>query len=137
MNRFTNEQVLMLSQNPYTYSVNRERLFLTKEFKEIFYAKYQAGEIPRQILADHGYAPEVLGKVRIWGISAHIKKEYKKYESFKEGYTPSRSTKTTSLPPKSAASEKDELKHLQHELDYLKQEVAFLKKISSIRTMRK
>lgn len=43
---FTDEEILLLRQNPYTYSVTTFQLNLTKEFKEIFYSEYQKGELP-------------------------------------------------------------------------------------------
>ena len=47
---FTNEEVEMLRNNPYTYAVTPHILSFTKEFKELFWKEYQEGEIPRQIL---------------------------------------------------------------------------------------
>ena len=134
---FTDEQIQMLRQNPYTYSVNRLRLAFTKEFKEIFYSEYQAGELPRQILADHGYDPDVLGERRVWGIAGHIREQYQKYGGFHEGNAGPSQAPSGLLPPNVPASEKEELKQLRHEVDYLRQEVEFLKKISSLRTTRK
>lgn len=64
---FTDEQIERLRQNPYTYSVTRLRLAFTKEFKGIFYSEYQAGELPRKILEDHGYAPRSLGNAGCGG----------------------------------------------------------------------
>ena len=64
---FTNEEVELLRNNPYTYAVTPHILSFTKEFKELFWKEYQAGEIPRQILEKHGYPADVLGKERIWG----------------------------------------------------------------------
>lgn len=135
-NPFTIEQVQLLSQNPYTYNVNRLRLSFTKEFKEIFYSEYQAGELPRQILADHSYDPVILGARRIWGISCHIREQYEKYGGFHEGPAPPKTMRSASASDV-PATEKDELKQLRHEVDYLKQEVEFLKKIPSVRTIRK
>ena len=65
--------------------------------------------------------------------------EYKKYGEFHEGYRP------RSVPAADASddtgsknnSDADKIKQLQQEVDYLKQEMEFLKKISSIRTTRK
>lgn len=134
---FTDEQIQILRQNPYTYSVNRLRLSFTKEFKEIFYSEYQAGELPRQILADHGYDPEILGERRVWGIASHIREQYQKYGGFHEGSVKPGQEKAEPLSPNTPGSEKEELKQLRHEVDYLRQEVEFLKKISSLRTTRK
>lgn len=84
--------------------------------------------IPRQILAKYGYDPAVLGQRRVWGISGHIREQYNKYGGFHEGTVYSARAKSASLHSGMPASEKDELKQLRYEVDYLKQEVAFLKK---------
>ena len=52
---FTEDQMKLLRENPYTFNVTPNSLYLTKEFKEIFYKEYQEGKLPRQILEDHGY----------------------------------------------------------------------------------
>lgn len=130
---FTNEQILMLRQNPYTYSVTQFQLNLTKEFKEIFFSEYQAGELPRKILEDHGFDPAVLGERRIWSISGHIRKQYMKYGCFHEGSHTQEKRPPQEQPGDIPVSEKEELKQLRHEIDYLKQEVEFLKKISAVR----
>lgn len=126
---FTKQQLEQLRQNPYVLSVTSSRLVLTKEFKEIFYSAYQAGEIPRQILTDHGFDPAVLGDRRIWGISCHIRNEYKKYGEFHQGSRTPNTVHSTGSVSQSVSSERDELKQLRHEVDYLKQEIEFLKAI--------
>ena len=135
--QFTEEQINILRQNPYVFSVTGTRLTLTREFKELFMTAYQAGELPRSILENHGFDIGILGERRIWSISQHIREEYKKYGEFHEGYGPRASRSTPSADPNQPLSEKDELKQLRHDVDYLKQEMEFLKKISSIRTTRK
>lgn len=132
---FTEEQIQELRKNPYVFSVTGTRLMLTKEFKEIFLSEYNAGEIPRNILINHGFDVSMLGDKRVWSISCHIREEYQKYGEFHEGYAPR--SQTSSSAGFEAASEKDELKQLRHEVEYLKQEMEFLKKISSIRSTRK
>lgn len=141
MNRklFTEEQQLLLRQNPYIFSVTDTRITLTKEFKELFMTAYKAGESPRKILEDHGFDINIIGERRIWSISNHIRTEYKKYGEFHEGYGPrgEAAKHTTLTDDPNPVSVADEIKHLQHEVDYLKQEIEFLKKISSIKTTRK
>ena len=135
---FTKEQQQLLRQNPYIFSVTETRITLSKEFKEIFMTAYKAGESPRKILEDHGFDINIIGERRIWSISQHIRTEYQKYGEFHQGH---RSRGTASTHPGSAdtspVSEVDEIRQLRHEVDYLKQEMEFLKKISSIRTTRK
>ena len=136
---FTEEQQLLLRQNPYIYSVTETRITLTKEFKELFMTAYKAGESPRTILEDRGFDISIIGERRIWSISQHIRTEYKKYGEFHEGYGPRGEAASPDAPTDAAKplSETDEIKQLRHEVDYLKQEMEFLKKISSIRTTRK
>ena len=127
---FTAEEINLLRQNPFTYKVTNSTLSFTKEFKELFMEKYNAGMLPRQIFADHGYDPELLGDRRIWGISHYLRTQYAESEG---NFAESRKSKVSYKP----LSEKEELKQLRQEVDYLKQEIDFLKKISSIRITRK
>lgn len=131
---FTTEQLITLRNNPYIYSVSSSRIVLTKEFKEIFMNAYLAGESPRKILEDHGFDISIIGERRIYGISQHIRAEYEKHGEFHEGY---RKTGPKSSSNDKPLSKEDELKQLKHEVDYLRQEVEFLKKISSIKNTRK
>lgn len=126
--KFTPEQQDMLRSNQYTVRVTANTLSLSKEFKELFYQELLGGSIPRDILRKYGYPVEILGKERIWGITHCIRKEYEKKGAF-----------TDILSPSSAAALKpeDEIRRLQQQVDYLTQEVEFLKKISSIRNTRK
>ena len=125
---FTEEQLAVLRQNPYVYSVSPGRLSLTKNFKEIFFSEYRQGISPRMILENHGFDIKVLGDRRVWSISLHIRKEYEKYGEFHEGNPGRKSLNTLARHP---VSEKEQIKQLQHELNYLKQEMEFLKKFFS------
>ena len=127
---FTSEEINILRKNPFTYKVTNSTLSFTKEFKKLFMENYNAGILPRQIFADHGYDPELLGDRRIWGISHYLRVQYAESEG---NFSTYRKAKTSNKP----LSEKDELKQLRQEVDYLKQEIDFLKKISSIRITRK
>lgn len=129
---FNEEELNILHQNPFTFKVTHNTLSFTKEFKELFLEEYNAGKVPRQILIDHGYDPKMLGNRRIWGISRHIRKQYEKYDDVHEGVTNASPSGQTGQ-----RSDKDELKQLRHEVDYMKQEIEFLKKISSIRNTGK
>ena len=129
---FTDEEMEMLRNNPYTYSVTPSTLYFTKEFKELFWQEYQKGEVPRQILDKYGYPADVLGKQRIWGIAHTIKGRYYSEERLREGAlkrAPSASSK--------CGTTEEAVRQLQGEVQYLRQEIEFLKKISSARTTRK
>ena len=99
---------------------------------------YNTGTSPRTILEDHGFDISIIGERRIWSISQRIRTEYQKYGEFHEGYSTRRTLANQSdSTDKSVPSDSDKLRQLQHEVDYLKQEMEFLKKISSVRTTRK
>ena len=91
------------------------------------------GSIPRDILREHGYPAEWLGKRRIWGIAHCIKKEYETFGDFCD----IQSSRITPDEQEAALSEQQQIRQLQQKLDYLTQEVEFLKKISSIKNTRK
>lgn len=134
---FTEEQQQLLRQNPYVHSVTAARLQLSKEFKELFLASYNAGSSPREILINYGFDLNLIGERRIWSIAHHIRAEYEKYGEFHEGYGRRVSQTAQNTDQSQVVSEKDEIKKLRGEVDYLKQEMEFLKKISSIKTTRK
>ena len=130
--KFTEEQQQELRNNKYTARVTANSLSFTKEFKELFYNEYLTGVLPREILRRYGYPVEILGKRRIWGIAHCIKKEYEPNGSFRDVRSPRPvSVRSEELTPE------QQIRQLQQKLDYLTQEVEFLKKISSIRNIRK
>ena len=127
--KFTSEQQQLLRNNPYTVRVTEDVLYLSKEFKELFYKEYLAGAIPRDILEKYGYPSFVQAKQRIWGIGYTILKQFEKTGEFRNVRTPNSSV--------TASSPEDKIRQLEHQVNYLTQEVEFLKKISSIRSTRK
>lgn len=129
--KFTPEQQEILRNNQYTVRVTPDTISLSKEFKELFYQEYLTGAVPREILQKYGYPAEILGKQRIWGIAHCIKKEYERDGSFRD--IRSNSTDNTLI----SRTPEDKIKQLEHQVNYLTQEVEFLKKISSIRSIRK
>lgn len=127
--KFTTEQQQLLRQNPYTIRVTEDVLSLSKEFKEIFYKEYLAGALPRDILQKYDYPVDILGKQRIWGISHTIRKQFEKTGEFRDIRHPGE--------PTAATSPEEKIRQLEHQVNYLTQEIEFLKKISSIRNIRK
>ena len=123
--KFTPEQQQLMRDNPYTIRVTEDILNLSKEFKELFYKEYVAGSSPREILQKYGYPADVLGAQRICGISHSIRKQFEKTGEFRD-------VRTLGDPMKA-----DKIRQLEHQVNYLTQEVEFLKKISSIRNTRK
>lgn len=125
MKKYTQKQIKELKQNPYTLQVDDKRIFFTKEFKKIFWVKYQAGMSPRAIFKELDYNLEYFGQKQIDSIVQRVKKEAIAGE-FTEGY--SRNNRMKIKEPEGDISLQN-IKQMQHELLYLRQEVEFLKKV--------
>lgn len=125
---FTQEQIIQLRDNPYTYKVTEKLISFTKEFKQAFYEKRQQGISIREAFISLGYDPEVLGVNRMEGVSYLVNKEARKGRGFHEGRQPRNSI----LDDEDPELTKENFLRLQHEVQYLQQEIEFLKKISSI-----
>ena len=125
MKKYTQKQIKELKQNPYTFKVDEQRIFFTVEFKKIFWRKYQAGMSPRAIFKELDYSLDYFGQKQIDSIVQRIKKEAMAGE-FTEGYSRNNRMKIKE-------SEEDispqNIKQIQNELLYLRQEVDFLKKV--------
>lgn len=125
MKKYTQKQIRELRSNPYTLQIDDKRIFFTIEFKKTFWTKYQAGMGPRTILKELGYNLEHFGQKQIDSIVQRIKKEAIDGE-FTEGYTRKKRMK---IKKTNTEATPENLKQMQNELLYLKQEVDFLKKV--------
>ena len=130
---FTLEQIEQLRSNPYTYKVTDRKIFFTAEFKKAFYQKRQEGLTLKEAFISLGYDPEVLGDKRIDGISHLINKAVREGNGFHEGVKP----RTSILDEECPDLTQENFLKMQHELLYMRQELEFLKKISSLRDSRK
>ena len=125
MRKYTQKQIKELKSNPYTLKVDDQRIFFTIEFKKAFWTKYQAGMSPRIIFKDLNYSLDNFGQKQIDSIVQRIKKEALAGE-FTEGY--SRCNRMKINEPSSDITPQN-IKQMQNELLYLRQEVDFLKKV--------
>lgn len=125
MRKYTQKQIKELKSNPYTLKVDDQRIFFTIEFKKAFWTKYQAGMSPRVILKELNYSLDNFGQKQIDSIVQRIKKEAMAGE-FTEGY--SRYNRMKVKEPSSDITPQN-IKQMQNELLYLRQEVDFLKKV--------
>ena len=124
MKKYTQKQIKELKSNPYTLQVSDKRIFFTIEFKKIFWKKYQAGMSPRSIFKEMDYNLDYFGQKQIDSIVQRVKKEALAGE-FTEGY--SRINRIKINEPSSDITPQN-IKQMQNELLYLRQEVDFLKK---------
>lgn len=125
MKRYTQKQIKELSENIYTFKVDDKRIFFTIEFKKIFWTKYQAGMSPRAILKDLNYDLDFFTQGQVDNIVQRVKKEALTGD-FTEGYSRNNRMKIKE-PPNDITPQN--IKQMQNELLYLRQEVDFLKKV--------
>lgn len=125
MKKYTQKQIKELKQNPYTLQINEKRIFFTVEFKKVFWTKYQAGMSPRAIFKELDYNLDYFGQKQIDSIVQSIKKQAIKGE-FTEGYIRNNRKK---IKEQEEEITPQNLKQMQNELLYLRQEVDFLKKV--------
>lgn len=127
---FTEEERKKLLENRYTLDVTEANIFYTTEFKNIFWIHYQAGEGVKSIFTQFGYDVDILGDGRIYNFS------HKLSEDMKNGRIPITTVKENNETPNTKYSD-EEIKAMEHELTYLRQEVSFLKKILSLGKKKK
>lgn len=137
-NKFTKREIQLIKNNPYTYKVTESQICYTKEFKEEFWRRYQAGETPRAIVEALGYDPDMIGQYRINGLQINIQKQASRDGGFTQGKGPGRKKKLQwELYDVEQRPKEETIVKMQHELLYLRQEVEFLKKITSIKDTKK
>jgi hypothetical protein len=61
----TEEEINLLSNNPYVKSVSPKGITYTEEFKHIFIAENDKGKLPRQIFEECGFEIDVIGIDRV------------------------------------------------------------------------
>lgn len=136
-NKFTPREIQILKNNPYTYRVTEYNIFYSKEFKEEFWRRYQEGESPRMILEALGYDPDMLGPSRVTGVQINIKKQAESEGGFTEGKSHRRKGHKKELYSVENKLNDETIIKMQHEILYLRQEVEFLKKITSLKNTTK
>jgi len=116
---FTTEEMSELRKSPYIKNVTEKQARFTAKFKTEFWRKYkEENKPPRQILSDMGLNPEIFGTVRIQGIQQHVREQAESGE-----FSDMRRTRAPDAPPTSVMNK------VHHEIEFLKQEIEFIKKI--------
>ena len=122
------EEIEVLRSSPYVAGVIEDRISFTPEFKRMAYAELNDKKTMREIFAEHGIDPKILGNRRIWGFTYNLRESAARDEGFADlrEHNCRRSAVETREQTLSARVEQ-----LEHELAYTRQEVEFLKKIRS------
>jgi hypothetical protein len=124
MAKFTREEIEILRQSPYVRRVWPKAVSFTGDFKRRFWEMYTKKDLmPREILELLGIDAEILGAARIRNIAYNLKLEYAHFGEFSD--IRRNAMQKEKIPPD------QELKRLRLEVEYLRQEQEFIKKIMS------
>jgi tRNA U55 pseudouridine synthase TruB len=126
MAKFTWDQIEILRQSPYVRKVGVIEVSFTGEFKRRFWEMYTKGNLmPREILGLLGINAEILGPTRIRSIAYNLKQELANFGEFSDIRRKKTNKQSEELPPAK------EINKLRMEVEYLRQEQEFIKKIIS------
>ncbi|MFA6866993.1 MAG: HTH domain-containing protein [Clostridia bacterium] len=133
---FTNDEITILNNSTYVVNATEKTVSFTKEFKELFWAKYSEGTSPRQIVVEAGFDAAMFTDNRLWGLVTTLRRLKEKGLPFTNGrnHTSKKSKfdmpKTPKKPKFTLANVTDkDIKKLMHQVAYMSQELEFLKKI--------
>ena len=137
---FTQEQIRILEENIYTHHVTQNRIVFTVAFKE-FFAEQAAlpGMTTKNILRAAGNDPDFFPRASLDSIRKRILREASSPEGFKNPRGLSSAERTAHFAEKDLTKQRTDtsIKELQERVVYLEQQIAFLKKISHIRSRPK
>ena len=126
---FTENEQKLLKRSPYTYQVTAQEIYFTAEFKQMFWDLYRSGTSAVLAMRQLGYDTDLLGKERIRGIRTAVQRQALSPEGFRTGY---KSYRKRRRPESIDALPTDQtLKRMQSEITYLRQEMEFLKSLST------
>lgn len=134
---FTDEQIQILSQNPYTHSVTPHKISFTIEFKKFFAEQVTIpGMTTKKILMAAGYNSDWFTKECLGSIRRNIIIEANSPEGFKPPKGLSSTERTAAFGAKDLSKQNTDksIKELQDRIVHLEYQIEFLKKISHIRT---
>jgi len=135
---FTPEQLKELLESPYICNVSPKSVSYTREFKEHFWKRYCDGVDSVQIFHEAGLNVEMLGRPRIHGFAKMLRHQKERGLPFNEGnephINPTEKQFTFPKPPRKSKHAKpipttEDVARMCHEVEYLRQEMEFLKKI--------
>ena len=124
----TKEDIDELKRSPYVESASPQQVKFTIEFKRMAYQELTEGKTLREVLAESGIRPEILGDARIWSTARKLRNQ-----SEREGGFEDQREKNNRKPKKMTEEQSmtERIEQLEHELAYTRQEVEFLKKLQA------
>ena len=134
--KFTKEQMETLAANPFTYKINVYRISYTLEFKNLFLARYAAGDSVREIFESLGYDTNILGDSRIYCFAYKLSKLAESGRLLMETPPATKQEKPANVDFNTMPAQQS-VAAMQREIAYLRQQVEFLKKITELDKGRK
>ena len=126
---FSDREVSRLAKNKNILKISNKSITYTFEFKRKFIEEYKSGKLSRLIFEEAGFDVEVLGNKRIQTASNRWRKAYE--EKGELGLKDYRKT-SSGRPLKRELSDAEKIKRLEAQIEYLKIENEFLKKLDEI-----
>lgn len=126
---FTNQEILILSQNKYVKRVGPKGITYTNEMKQFAIAEWENGKNSTQIFEAAGFTKEILGSERIVQSLKRWKKAYK--ESGVMGLQDTRQGKS-GRPLQRELSLEEQLERKEARIKFLEVQLEFQKKLDMI-----
>jgi transposase len=123
---FTENEIAILSKNPYVTSVSSKGITYSEEFKQYFIAEFRNGKFSTQIFEEAGFNIDILGRRRIKSASDRWNKAFKK-----DGVLGLKDTRKESSgrPREKELSLEEKYARLEAKMNLLEAENELLKKI--------
>ena len=129
-NKLSEAQLRQLRANVNVEKATEYYVVFTESFKQLAYAQKQAGKRLREIFRENGIDPELLGEKRIQNFNQMLNQRGREGDGFQDRRKDNR--RPTDEERKESLEE--QVRRLQHELAYTRQEVEFLKKLQMANT---
>ena len=127
--KFSDREVSRLAKNKNILKISNKSITYTFEFKRKFINEYKLGKLPRIIFEEAGLDVEILGNRRIETASNRWRKAFKKRGEL--GLKDSRKG-SSGRPSTRELTDSEKIKRLEAQIEYLKIENEFLKKLDEI-----
>lgn len=131
--KFTQEEVEIIKQNPYVVNVCPTKITYSLSFKKFAVEQSLKGIKSTEIFRSAGFDPEMLGKPRMYAALKMFKTEAASPEGLREPRGKSREEKLAEFAKADLTKKqtKTAIRELQDKIVHLEQQIEFLKKIQS------
>ena len=132
---FTDEQVNILAQNPYTHAVSNSRIVFTLEFKKFFAEQMTIpGMTTPKIFQKAGYDLNIMHRSTMDRFRIAVRHELASETGLKPPKGLSTAEKAKAFSSKDLSKQRTDtsIRELQDRVVYLEQQIEFLKKISNL-----